>query len=417
MKNDSTQNTTTCRTSAIKEESESDSEMILFNPVSSGSNRTVASKRKATHEDEPPRKRIRVSEEPGPSTQPDDRVKRTRKLKRKITDVGEGQRPAKKKRGLDLILIEEATSSSMDTDSTSNDMEDYYPSEGDKRKRKQKRKADDAEEPPNRKKAKRTEKKTNTEETQKADFMTKYQEQDSLGEGGCGSVFAGYRRADNLPVAIKHIPENNNLYCNQRDENGRRLSVEVAVMLRLEEKTTSSPGTSAPVSLLDWYDLRKELIIVMERPVPAEDLFSYKENNGGCLTEDEAKVILKQLIDAAMHLQRQSIFHRDIKIDNILIETGSEVPRIRLIDFGLSSIDEYETIFDDFIGTWAHVPPEWLFQDMYSAESTTVWQVGVVLYETLHKKNFKSTSFLKRKIRISNFLSKGKTHTCDKFAI
>ncbi|XP_066518278.1 RNA polymerase II-associated factor 1 homolog [Hoplias malabaricus] len=33
-----------------------------------------------------------------------------------------------------------------------------------------------------------------------------YEEQDCLGEGGYGSVFAGIRREDGLPVAIKHIP-------------------------------------------------------------------------------------------------------------------------------------------------------------------------------------------------------------------
>lgn len=35
-------------------------------------------------------------------------------------------------------------------------------------------------------------------------FKAKYIEQDQLGEGGCGSVFAGYRRADNLPVSVTH---------------------------------------------------------------------------------------------------------------------------------------------------------------------------------------------------------------------
>lgn len=75
-----------------------------------------------------------------------------------------------------------------------------------------------------------------------------------------------------------------------QDENGRRLSAEVAVMLGLADGATGSAGASAPVSLLDWYDLDKELILVMERPVPSEDLHSYIEVNGGSLREEEAKV-------------------------------------------------------------------------------------------------------------------------------
>jgi len=37
-----------------------------------------------------------------------------------------------------------------------------------------------------------------------AQFEAKYKEQNQLGEGGCGSVFAGYRKADNLPVSVRH---------------------------------------------------------------------------------------------------------------------------------------------------------------------------------------------------------------------
>lgn len=66
--------------------------------------------------------------------------------------------------------------------------------------------------------------------------------------------------------------------------------MEVAVMLKLAAKNNGSVGTSAPVSLLDWYDLGKELILVQERPVPCEDLLQYIEDNGGSLQEDEAKV-------------------------------------------------------------------------------------------------------------------------------
>ena len=61
-------------------------------------------------------------------------------------------------------------------------------------------------------------------------------------------------------------------------------------MLKLESTTASSVGQSAPVSLLDWYDLQQELILVLERPMPAEDLAHYIEEHGGSLQEDEAKV-------------------------------------------------------------------------------------------------------------------------------
>ncbi|CAK6970694.1 serine/threonine-protein kinase pim-1-like [Scomber scombrus] len=161
-------------------------------------------------------------------------------------------------------------------------------------------------------------------------FEDKYKQEKQLGEGGCGSVFAGYRKADHLPVAIKHVPKDKQ-FCKQTDEIGNQLSVEVAMMSKLR-----SAGHSAPVSMLDWYDLDEELILVLERPVPAVDLYEYIEANRGSLQEEEAMTRLKQLLDATIKLQEEHIFHRDIKVENILIETGTDVPRVRLIDFGLS---------------------------------------------------------------------------------
>ena len=61
--------------------------------------------------------------------------------------------------------------------------------------------------------------------------------------------------------------------------------------------------------------------------------------------------IMKQLIQGAMELQSQSIFHQDIKIENILMDTdNSPVPRARYIDFGLSCFDRGTSTYSDFTG-------------------------------------------------------------------
>lgn len=50
-----------------------------------------------------------------------------------------------------------------------------------------------------------------------------------------------------------------------------------------------SVGQSAAVSLLDWYNLDEVVLLVMERPVPCEDLLTYLDD---CpLEEDKAKVL------------------------------------------------------------------------------------------------------------------------------
>ncbi len=49
------------------------------------------------------------------------------------------------------------------------------------------------------------------------------------------------------------------------------------------------------------------------------------------------QIIARQLLDAFIEIHSKGVFHKDIKLDNILVETGSDVPRIRIIDFGCAS--------------------------------------------------------------------------------
>uniref|UniRef100_A0A3Q2DW92 non-specific serine/threonine protein kinase n=1 Tax=Cyprinodon variegatus TaxID=28743 RepID=A0A3Q2DW92_CYPVA len=117
-----------------------------------------------------------------------------------------------------------------------------------------------------------------------------------------------------------------------------------------------------------------------------------------------AKIIIKQLLKAVIHLQEANIFHRDIKAENILIETGSKVPKIYLIDFGVSCFDDLKN-YKHFHGTWVHVPPEFDRQGFHSSGPTNVWQVGLVLYYILHKKQFFTRGFLSKRLKINTRLS------------
>ncbi|XP_027884965.1 serine/threonine-protein kinase pim-2-like [Xiphophorus couchianus] len=354
-------------------------------------------KRRRRAKKETRRKWTRVSKMFGPSKSHQDQTRIVRRLRRKITEEGEGSpTPAENKnKGL---LQQDATKeppSSVDV------------STGDLRKRNLKKEDEDIEEPQFRNRRKNTRKKTKkTKEmdSQRAEFQEKYTELHLLGKGGYGSVFAGHREVDKLPVAIKHIPTEK-VDRKHNDENGREMALEVAIMLKLKNLTGSSSGQLATVSLLDWYELEEELLIVMERPTPSQDLNDYLDENGGCLNEEDAKVILKQLVEAAIQLQDANIFHRDIKLENVLIERSSEGLQAYLIDFGLSLFDHGRK-FTIFQGTHALQSPEYRTQKKYFAGPTTVWQLGVVLFEILHDTNFDTNKFLKKKLKISKRLPK-----------
>lgn len=62
--------------------------------------------------------------------------------------------------------------------------------------------------------------------------------------------------------------------------------------------------------------------------------YTYVKNKiGRKLPEQEAKKLFKQLVEAVDYCHSQRIVHRDIKLDNILIDSKKNV---KLIDFGFS---------------------------------------------------------------------------------
>ncbi|XP_007560754.2 serine/threonine-protein kinase pim-2-like [Poecilia formosa] len=348
--------------------------------------------------DETPRRRIMVSQLAGASTSCQDLIRTKRRLRSKTTKEAEESSPPakKKKRGLLQRVLPKEPPSSLDISSESSSLSPALCSTGvgGLRKRKLRRQKTEIME--------MDEDGVDSQRDQ-SDFLEKYIELDQLGEGGFGFVFSGYRVEDKLPVAIKRIPKDN-VVIKHKDENGRELPMEVAVMLEMGN-LSSALWQSAFVTLLDWYDLDEHLIIVMERPMPSDNLSDYLMEHNGCLKDKKAKIILKQLVEAALYLQNANIFHRDIKVENILIKTTAEGLQVYLIDFGLSCFDDRRE-HELFCGTPDHFPLDWYINTNYRAGPTTVWQLGVVLYEIVHRHLFQTSNFLSKKLKISKKLSK-----------
>ncbi|XP_045069836.1 serine/threonine-protein kinase pim-2-like [Coregonus clupeaformis] len=212
-----------------------------------------------------------------------------------------------------------------------------------------------------------------------------------LGGGGYGTVYAGYRREDNLPVAIKRVPLAKVLRI-PVTQDGQQVEYPLeVVLLRIVggrgEATGEGLGEVVPppraaVALLDWFELDQELVLVLERPVPSMDLYDYIQMRGGTLQEEHARIILRQLVEAMREVHSRGVLHRDIKPENVLVETGSTSPRIRVLDFGCGCILR-DGPYTECYGTSQYTPPEWFLRESYRAGPSTVWQLGVLLYDVL----------------------------------
>ncbi|KAJ3410503.1 hypothetical protein HDV05_003693 [Chytridiales sp. JEL 0842] len=115
---------------------------------------------------------------------------------------------------------------------------------------------------------------------------------------------------------------------------------------------------------------------------PSMDLFECIEQNDW-LPEDRARVVFAQVAKAVMYLHSRGVVHRDIKDENIVIDSNYYV---KLIDFGSAAVEPKghpNCLFDRFYGTVQYASPEILRGEQYRGRATDVWAMGVLLYTIL----------------------------------
>ncbi|KAA0722063.1 hypothetical protein E1301_Tti012137 [Triplophysa tibetana] len=78
------------------------------------------------------------------------------------------------------------------------------------------------------------------------------------------------------------------------------------------------------ICLIDWYDAPDKDIIVMKLP-PDVQILSRFVKKFGFLTEKTARCIMRQVLQAALACTERGVFHRDSKLENMLINKKSMV--------------------------------------------------------------------------------------------
>ena len=129
--------------------------------------------------------------------------------------------------------------------------------------------------------------------------------------------------------------------------------------------------------ILDSFETDKHIFIVME--YICGDLLGFIRKRGK-LSESMTKVIFKQIIEGLRYIHKKKIVHRDIKLDNILIDLSNTV---KICDFGVSKKISKGDIMYDHCGTPAYIAPEIFKNRGYEGYSCDIWSAGVTLYYML----------------------------------
>lgn len=188
-----------------------------------------------------------------------------------------------------------------------------------------------------------------------------------IGKGAFGKVNIGLHILTGRIVAIKSF--NKTKFTDQKSKN--KIMNEIKIMKSLKHFSV--------VKLLDTIETEKYILLVMENVLGGDLLTFIKKRNK--LPEKTAKFIFKQLLQSLKYIHNKNIVHRDIKLDNILIDLNNN---IKLCDFGVGKYisDNHELLYDQ-CGTPAYIAPEVVAGEGYEGFPVDLWSSGVVLYSLL----------------------------------
>ncbi|KAG8364295.1 hypothetical protein BUALT_Bualt19G0113600 [Buddleja alternifolia] len=192
----------------------------------------------------------------------------------------------------------------------------------------------------------------------------KYELVRDIGSGNFGVARLMRDRQTNELVAVKYIERGEKIDENVQREITNHRSLRHPNIVRFKEVILTP----------------SHLAIVMEYASGGE-LFE-RICNAGRFSEDEARFFFQQLISGVSYCHAMQICHRDLKLENTLLD-GSPAPRLKICDFGYSKSSVLHSQPKSTVGTPAYIAPEVLLKKEYDGKIADVWSCGVTLYVML----------------------------------
>ncbi|CAN6810439.1 unnamed protein product [Brassica oleracea] len=202
--------------------------------------------------------------------------------------------------------------------------------------------------------------------------MDKYEVVKDLGTGNFGVARLLKHKETKELVAMKYI------------ERGRKIDENVAREI-INHRSLKHPNIirfkEASFSFFFLVMLTPtHLAIVMEYASGGE-LFD-RICTAGRFSEAEARYFFQQLICGVDYCHSLQICHRDLKLENTLLD-GSPAPLLKICDFGYSKSSILHSRPKSTVGTPAYIAPEVLSRREYDGKHADVWSCGVTLYVML----------------------------------
>ncbi|UYV70357.1 PRKCI [Cordylochernes scorpioides] len=183
-----------------------------------------------------------------------------------------------------------------------------------------------------------------------------------LGRGGFGKVYLVKDRKSKEPFALKLIRKYEGF-----DED-----------FQIEKKVLElSIGFPFLIGLAATFETDERAYVLMDL-VRGKDLYHYFKHMGR-MPEDYARFYSAEAIIALNYLHTHRIIHRDVKLENILINNDGH---IILADYGACREEGPNQNDRSDAGTKMYKAPEFL-QDLEYNKAVDFWAIGAVIFELL----------------------------------
>lgn len=201
----------------------------------------------------------------------------------------------------------------------------------------------------------------------------KFEKLEKIGQGAYGTVYKTRRKDSKDVLALKQIklkPSDNSgdegIPCSSLREIAALKNLSHPNILKLQEVIHTDACLYLVFEHLDQ-DLKRAL-----------------DRTRGGFSERVAKSYLWQLLQAISYCHSRRILHRDLKLQNLLVNNNGV---IKLADFGLArAVSLPLRVYTKEVVTLWYRAPELLLDASYYGPPVDMWSLGCIFYEMLTKK-------------------------------
>jgi len=189
-------------------------------------------------------------------------------------------------------------------------------------------------------------------------------ENDHFAKGAYGKIELAFDKMTKEKVAIKRIPKTTAIK-----------------MIQAEVKAGQLVGVHSNIAHFQkYYDFGDHHTLIFQF-IDGEDLFTALETSGfSPMPEATCRNILRDVVTAVQHTHSKGIAHRDIKLENILLNKEG---KSYLIDYGLCTMVEEGKLSREWCGSDNYLSPQIVRRVPYDGYQADVFSLGVVAFALL----------------------------------